>query len=340
MSKANLIRLDGSENLVANIGYEGVEVVANDFDSRYPWNKIEEIVDANGNAWIRIPVFYTWYEVVDGAIVGRKISEYKIDDDWFLNPVFKRGETTLPYIEISKYLMSYVGSIAWTRSGDAPYKYKTPNEARLIAQALSDEKYDVHLYDIWTLQLLQDLFCIEFGTQKCQNIMMGYLYDNYRDGSAVNGTTNTIPYVTGTHSAQSATGGTRCIKYRGIENIWGNGSLFVDGIRTKGTEVLYNYDYNTYNDINSYNKSSFNKLETEGTVYKLGHDVNSHLVFPIAVNEKGAYDNTYSFLTGDREGCMYNGVNNNVIGLFTYNLASQPTSSIPQSIFRMVRRPK
>jgi len=56
-------------------------------------------------------MFYTWYEVVDGAIVGRKISEYKIDDDWFLNPVFKRGDTTLPYIEISKYLMSYVGGM-------------------------------------------------------------------------------------------------------------------------------------------------------------------------------------------------------------------------------------
>ena len=51
MSKANLIRLDGSENLVANIGYEGIEVaqIKNDFDSRYPWNRMEEIVDINGN---------------------------------------------------------------------------------------------------------------------------------------------------------------------------------------------------------------------------------------------------------------------------------------------------
>lgn len=340
MSKTNLIRLDGSENLVANIGYEGVEVVVNDFDSRYPWNKIEEIVDANGNAWIRIPVFYTWYEVVDGAIVGRKISEYKIDDDWFLNPVFKRGETTLPYIEISKYLMSYVGSLAWTRSGDEPYKYKVPSDARLVAQELSDDKYDVHLYDIWTVQLLQDLFCIEFGTQKCQNIMKGYLYSYYKDKSAVNGTTDNIPYVTGAPTELSATGGTRCIKYRGIENIWGNGSLFVDGIRAKGTKVYINTDYNTYNDFTAYTETSFKKLEKEGVVYQLGYDENTRLVFPIDINVKGAYENTYSFLSGDREAGMYNGINSENIGLFTYDLSSQISSSIPQSIFRMVRKPK
>ena len=210
----------------------------------------------------------------------------------------------------------------------------------MVAQRLSDEKYDVHLYDIWTLQLLQDLFCVEFGTQKCQSIMAGYLYNNYKDKSAANGTTDNIPYVTGSPTALSATGGTRCIKYRGIENIWGNGSLFVDGIRTKGSAVFYNKDYNTYNDFSSYTQASYTKLEQNGPIYKLGYDINSNLVFPIAVNEKGAYENTYSFLSGNREACMYNGVNNDNIGLFTYNLASQIDSPIPQSIFRMVRRPK
>ena len=334
MAKANLTRLDGSEGLVANIGYEGVEVVQNDFDSRYPWNSMV-IIEENGEKWIRIPTFYTWYEVKDGAIVGRKISQYKINDEWFLNPLFVKGDRILPYVDIAAYLMSYVDGKAWTRSGDSPLKNVSPGIARERAMAKSDINHDVFLFDVWALQMVQDLFSVEFATNKCQSIMKGYLYDQYKNGLAVNGTTDNIPYVTGGNSDN----GTRCMKYRGIENLWGNGSTFVDGLRASDDKVMVSKDPTRHGINEDYVITNITKLNTNGIVYKLGYDAENSFVFPIALNTEGSYDNTYSVLTSGVAGC-YNGVNNDNIGLWTYNMASSATTNIPQGIFRMVRRLK
>jgi hypothetical protein len=338
MSKAILTRLDGSENLIANIGYENVEAVNNGFDNCYPWNSMT-IVEENGEKWVRIPTFYTWYEVVDGAIVGRKISQYKIDDDWFLNPLFVKGDRILPYVDISAYLMSYVGGQAWSRTGDAPIKNVVPSVARGYAEARSDDTFDVFLFDVWALQMVQDLFSIEFATTKCQSIMKGYLYKNYSNKSVENGTTDNVSYVTGSPTQAGAEEGTRCMKYRGMENLWGNGSLFIDGLRAEGSNVYVSFDPASHGDDANYVKANIEKLATAGTVYKMGHDTTTHLVLPIAVNAKGAYDNNYSVLTNGMAGC-YCGANNDNIGLWTYNMASGYNANIPQGIFRMARRLK
>lgn len=350
MSKANLTRTDGSlkyneldevvGSMIANIGYNNGEEVVNDFDALYPWSGITEVTDSAGNVWIRIPVFYTWYEVVDGVVKGRKISEYKIDDEWFLNPLFVRDGRVLPYVDIAKYLTSFVDGQVWSRSGDAPMKGVTPSTARSRMETLSSEDYQISSYDIWAVQLLQDLFSIEFGTTKCQAIMKGYIYKNYSAKSANNGTTDTIPYATGCITEYAAVEGTQCIKYRGIENIWGNGSLFVDGIRTRGLQVFICKEPALYADNNNYVTSNLTGLTTSGVIYQFGCDPDNHFLFPIAVDNNGAYENTYSKLYTDAEGCMYSGNNNENIGLFTYNLSAAYSSYIPQSVFRMIRRPK
>lgn len=337
MSKM-LTRTYGSEELIANIGYEGVEVT-NSFDSKYPWSEIQ-IIEENGEKWVRIPAFYTYYEIEDGIIKGRAVSQYKINDDWFINPLFVKDDRTLPYIDIAAYLMSYVNSTAMTRSGDTPIKAIAPNTARQYAMAKSDDTYDIFLYNIWALQILQDLFTVEFATSNCQDIMSGYLYDYYKDGLASNGSTDSVEYVTGCPTEAGNVGGTRCIKYRGIENVWGNGSTFVDGLQSYGNSILVCSDPTKCGDSSSYTESSITKLASSGVVYQLGFDSTNKLVFPIAVNSKGAYHDTYNASSSTAIMGLYSGSNSSNIGLWTYDISSGYNASIPQGTFRLVRRLK
>ncbi len=336
MSKAKLQRLDGSENLTANIGYEGVEVVQNDFDNKYPWNSIT-VVEDNGEKWIRIPTFYTWYEVVDGVVKGRKISQYKIDDDWFLNPLFLKDDRILPYVDIAAYLMSYVDGNAHSRTGDTPLSYVSPSVARGYANACSNESYDVFLFDIWALQMLQDLFSIEFATTDCQSIMAGY-YPN--QSMLSNGTTDSVEYVSGCNTANGAEKGVECIKYRGIENVWGNGILFVDGIRSNSASVLISPNPMLHGEQSDYIVSTIEKLNESGVVYQLGYDSINHLVFPINTDVDGGYKNTYSSYNGKGISGCYCGIRSTNIGLWSYDMSTGYNDKILSSVFRMVRRSK
>lgn len=340
MSKAILTRLDGAENLTANVGFSDVQDVVNDFDSRYPWNSITEIEDANGEKWIRILPFYTYYETnSNGVITGRKISEYKIDDNWFLNPIFTKGDRILPYVDVAKYLMSNENGIGFTRSGDKPIKNITPKVARQYANAKSDVSHDVFLENIWVLQLLQDLFAVEFATTKCQEVLKGYVYSKYSSSSKANGTTDIVPYVTGTESQIGNVSGTHTMKYRGIENLWGNGQTFIDGIKFDGENILVSLDPVYDGDYNTYVDSAIKRPLSGGVVYQLKYDNGVHLSFPVAVNSKGRYENVLSTSDGINT-VLYNGNNSDNCGLWTYSTTVGATSVLPHGTYRLVRRPK
>lgn len=334
-----LTRLDGSENLKANIGYKGVEVIQNDFDTKYPWNRMEEIEDSAGNKWIRIYPFYTQYDIQDGVIKGRRISEYKVADDWFLNPIFVGSDGTPTYVDVAKYLMGDYNGIANSKSGFAPIKGLQPSVARARANSLSDDEYNVYLYDIWTHQMIQDLFTIEFATTDCQQIMSGYKYDYYQSASLVNGTTDAVPYVSGTLTERGAQEGLECMKYRGIENLWGNGSMFVDGIRGR-QNVFVSTNPMKHGDNDAYEETTLQRPEEAGVIYQLGFDANKKVVFPITINAKGAYKDQYDKLanTATLSAC-YCGSNSST-GIWTYSMSAPYNSALPQSIFRLVRKHK
>lgn len=328
----------GSAELVANYGYAGDEVVINDFDSKYPWNSISRVVDSNGNVWIRIPKFYTKYTLDDnGMIKERYISQYNVSKEWHLNPIFvDPNGKELPYVEIAAYLINVdaTTNMANSKSGVKPTTGKHIAEMRSIVEAYEDvdDGYDYALFNIWCAILEQDLFLIEFANSNTSSILQGCKYSVYSQGVKNNGETDNIPYVTGTQNAAAQTNGSSPMKYRGIENMLGNGRLVIDGIKINGGKISLSYDGVSYVNTNltAYNGS--------GKVNKLMFDKDTKLVFPEDITATGSYTDQYS-VNKDNNLVITRGHFDDVgCGLFT--TVSIPASSTNQyNIYRMIRRP-
>lgn len=345
---AKLNRVYASKNLEANIYYKGVEAVDNGFDAKKPWSEIEEIEDANGNVWIKIPKFYTKYVVEDGIIKERYVSEYNCGKEWHLNPVFLNtdGEEVDCFL-VSKYQLSMGDSRAYSISGTTPATDKLVGTMRTAVGNYNNDNdgYTYSLFDIWALIALQDLCLVEFATSNVTSIMQGKVRSSYNGNIATTGTLDAIGGKTNSGSAAASLkndNGNYCMKYRGIENLWGNGRTFVDGIYGLNDKFYYETDNSKYGNYSTYKTADLPTFSVPGYVHQLGFDSESKLVFPVTVDSSGSYGDyctsptTQStprviFLGGEKEG----GEN----GLFSF-INGVATSTLDNSVFRMVKKPQ
>lgn len=327
-----LTRVLGSENLTARIGIGG-EIVFNDFDSKYPFSDMQRIEDENGEIWIRVPKFYSYYETDgEGNITGRQLSQYKVDKlTWFLNPKFlDESGNELPYIDIAAYLCSIENNIVVTKSGATPLGGGTYSTTNIITRAanrnVGQSTYHYQLLDYWTWQLLQDLFTVEFANSDCHQIMEGY--DVWR-GRLVNGTCDS---VTATSGKPANTGEQCAMKYRGIENLYGNGRLFIDGIRFVNNDIQLSNNGSTYYSI------SQNKIISAGTISKLGVNATYHFVFPKViitnVAQTGAYKDSYNGESAVGIKALYSGGS-----LYAYYTNDNVDNGNWRNAYRLIRTP-
>lgn len=233
---AQLTREKGSKGLVANFATgTGEEVVLNDFDSKYPFSKISEIVDDNGDAWISIPRYYRAITVNSQNIVtGRELSEYKVADNWLASPIFTNNAGhDVSSIEVSKYHVSVNNGELRSVPGVEPARNLAAATLQSYLDKLNsrDDGYEYLLYNIWVMQMEQDLFTVEFANNNSEEVIKGVHPEN-KYSMLPTGATDVIKYHTG---MTGVNGG--AMKYRGMENIYGNGSTFVDGITITGSEV-------------------------------------------------------------------------------------------------------
>lgn len=345
---AELKRAYASKDLEANIYYEGVEAVNNGFDAKKPWSDIEEVVDDKGNVWIKIPKFYTKYVVEDGVIKERYISEYNCGKEWHLNPIFlnAEGEENDCFL-ISKYQISVADNYAHSISGVAPKTEELISTMRTVVGNYNNDKdgYIYSLFDIWALIALQDLCIIEFAASDLTSIMQGRIRSSYKEALSTTGALDAIGTGVSSGSAADNTtndNGTYCMKYRGIENLWGNGRTFVDGIYGLDGKLYYETNSDNYSDPTAYKASNLVVFTTPGYAHQLGFDTESKLVFPIAVSSTGSYGDyctspiTQStqriiYLGGEREG----GEN----GLFSF-INGGASGKLDNSVFRMIKKPQ
>ena len=252
-----------------------------------------------------------------------------------MNPIFKRDNIVLPYIYVSKYLISEVNGYIKSCASTKPLtRTSVPNLRDKVAK-LNTEEDEVYLFDIWALQMLQDLFCVEFGTVKGYEIMKGRVYSQYsgREGLYANGSSDNIPYCTGTSSSNDS--GYNVMKYRHIENLWGNGIPYTDGIYIKNKEIYVNMGGSQEN----YIKADFTIPEKGGSIYQLAVDKNG-LLFPVNFNSKGSYEAVLSLNNSLDTAYMYNGRANDKASLFNYDISFPENELVNYSVFRMIRRPR
>jgi hypothetical protein len=184
-------------------------------------------------------------------------------------------------------------------------------------------------------------------------IMNGLLYKNYNSSNGAysssrkSGPTNDIKYKSQTDnnipiSATTARTedddkkGFYPMKYRGIENLWGAGRVFIDGAFVKNKYLYYNTDYTSYNNELNYTKSSL-EVPNSGIVHTVWTD--GTVNFPSSVRSDGSYDNQLN--NGNSEGTSYlylaGESETGQLGLYSYNIISN--SKIANIAYRMVKKP-
>ena len=233
------------------IDVDGGGIGAPNFDAVSPWQDIvrctlnadgsENEVSANGkgndinldgstgNVMVRIPKFwiksdspganrYRWW-ISDAAHAG-----------FVVHPVFyQRGNTAAPtnYIYVGAYEAGYDGvSKLRSQTGDTVLVSETIGTFRTRAEAIDSVRWGIT--SIWSLSAIKLLYYIEYADADSQTTI----------GKGITGAA--AKSVTGDDGidANLATNGTGTgtgvddetpIAYRGIENLWGNVGLFIDG---------------------------------------------------------------------------------------------------------------
>ena len=178
---------------------------------------------------------------------------------------------------------------------------------------------DIHIIDI-----LQTLFYIEFATLDSQSVMMGYGYIKLFNYTRRNsGTTDGVATPSGSQTANSSDDS--CMKYRGIENLYGHLWQYIDGVNVKDLKAYVaknpdNYASDVFDGeyvpIGYTNAPVAGFLSTNNYVVEIGHDPNYPYVnFPISIGKLS--DSLYI----DK----YQASNGNVITLFGGSLNNTNT---------------
>lgn len=175
--------------------------------------------------------------------------------------------------------------------------------------------------------MLQDLFTVEFANSDCNAIMAGYSTSR---GRLDNGTCDAVV----ANSGKLYGNGDQCgMKYRGIENLYGNGRMFIDGIRYTNNKIWLSTDNSNY-----FN-TGINKVINNGTVSILKYNETNHIALPDVIiqtstQQTGAYTDFYNGESNSGTTVLYsNG------GLFAYHTNDTIEQQNANNAYRLVRKP-
>ena len=312
--EANAV-LPASSTTVADAG------VVNDFDNIYPWSEIRsynynantrkvtawygdanfKFDGSNGEVLTYIPGFYYKREVVDG-VEYQYISKYEQEGYSYSEP-FSVGRYKMSGGEDAHHTSTGGGSSTSNKnsngyielmntiapggtienvftgksiSGAYPSVHANLPTFRESASKLGTDFsiLDYHYY------VLQMLYLVEYADYDSQAKLGKGVTEN--DGAIIMGGTDSL----GMKSGCLVNDGAHSVIYRGIEDIYGNTSDFLDGINIKNYQAYINYDFTTYKsyvfDGNykalGYVNKSFGDNGGTGWITKLGYDSNNPLI--------------------------------------------------------------
>ena len=215
------------------------------FDNLYPWNgMVRETVD--GNEVVKIPKF--WYKIEK---TNSKLSIQIADTPragFNVSPAH-RARGSYPeqdYVYIGRY---HSDSNYKSTSGVIPIANITRATARTNQAAIGSGYHQLD-FSLWITIWM--LYLVEFANWNTQS-MIGYNCGN-NSSKENTGSTDAMPYHTGTMQASKTTYGTG-VQYRYIEDPWGNVLDWCDGItfgpdeNNNAGEGIYCFeDFENYSD--------------------------------------------------------------------------------------------
>lgn len=229
-----LTRTDDAVGLTVTVD---TSTIASDFDRCYPWSDMQEVTDEYGNVFIKIPKFYAKITKNADGTFKHQISGVRYEG---FTTLFVDGEgNELDYVLVGKYEGSGSSSRVYSKSGATVLVNITIDNFRAGCEANGDgyQQYDF-LIDL----IIKELWLVEMKTTNSQSIMYGYANGN----SAAVATGRTDAVKTPSGSEESNIDGKHAMKYRGIENLWGNTYTWCDGISFSSEKVYICTDPKSY----------------------------------------------------------------------------------------------
>ncbi len=219
-----LTRTDDAVGLSYTVGTTDI---VSDFDRCYPWSDMQEVTDASGNVFIKIPKFYSKITKNSDGTYKHQISGIRYEG---FSTLFVDGAgNELDYVLVGKYEGSGSSARVYSKSGATVLVNITCDNFRTGCKAngAGYQQYDF-LIDL----IIKELWLVEMKTTNSQSVMYGYANGN--SAAVATGRTDSVKTPSG--SEVSNTDGKHACKYRGIENLWGNVFKWVDGISFGGDE--------------------------------------------------------------------------------------------------------
>ena len=244
-----LSRTDKSALFTDPVPYvnDGVMTVADcssPFDNLAPWSGMQVSTDTLGNSLVSIPKF--WYkiqktasaltiQIADGPVQGFHVSP--------AHRARNAQENDKDVVYIGRYHSSGADASKWKSvSGVTPIASITRAVARTGVHNLGAEYWQLDMSMWITIWML---YIVEFANWDSQ-AMIGYNCGN--GGSKENtGSTDLMPYHTGTMQASKATYGVG-VQYRYIEDPWGNVLDWCDGITFNNADIYCFDNFADYSD--------------------------------------------------------------------------------------------
>ena len=207
------------------------------FDNLMPWSGMEIVDDADLGKLVKIPKF--WYKWTrSGSSMKLQISDgEQTETGWHVSPAHAdrgdgSGERDLVYV--GRYHCA--ASTYKSTSGVAPQVNTTRANFRTAISNLHAKAWQYDFAMWWTINML---YLVEFANWNSQAKIGGGCSETTAASSAVYnmGSTDSMPYHTGTTSNSIGAAVYGANQYRHIENLWGNCYDWCDGIYFSGADV-------------------------------------------------------------------------------------------------------
>lgn len=276
------IRTDDSENMVANATIGGIEGT-NDFDTAEIY---KDIITQNYNTVTKQVVAeygdqnFTFSPSNNDIKVMTYIPEFWAkrwrDAEYEYIQITNQettGFTHIPSRRVGRYTTGGTSSVPTIKSGQMPLVNISLPTLRTAARSLNT---DICLMDIWTWNIIQILYLVEYASYNSQD-KLGYGYiDVDAHSTLISGGCNSLGMKSGCTINDRA----HAVIYRGIENFFGNVYQWLDGINFIVGQVYVCTDYSQYTSdtTRNYTQLGYTCPSSSGYIGNLGYDSNNPLV--------------------------------------------------------------
>ena len=209
------------------------------------------------------------------------------------------GFTHIPSRRVGRYITGGSNLVPTIKSGQSPLVNITLPNLRTAAKSLNT---NITLMDIWTWNILQILYLVEYASYNSQDKLgRGYVDENNSE-LLDSGDCDSL----GMKSGCSVNNGKHAVIYRGIENFFGNVYQWLDGINFVGRQgyVCTNYTQYASDTTVNYTRLGYSCPNSNDYIRSLGYDSNNSLVMvPSAIggsDASGVTDYYYGSNTGNR----------------------------------------